>query len=429
VLLIVCAGLLAACGSDGPVGGVDATSSAGSAPGAAATNAAGFAPPSDAEAERALEHVRVLAGDIGSRATGTPNERRAAEYIRDQLEAAGYTVTIEPFTVDIPRDDSRVLGVPDTTGGMVTALAMTGAPDGEASGRVVQVGLGRAEDFAGLDLRGAVAFADRGVASFRDKAVNAQRAGAVALVVANNQQGPFRGSIASGPEAVTIPVVGVTSDGAALIDEAVGEGSRITVRVSRTSEPFESQNVVGQPSADPCTAYVGAHYDSVPQGPGANDNASGTGSVLELARTHRVPGLCYLAFGAEEVGLYGSAAFVRDHHVGSERFMLNLDMMGKIRGPVLIAGADEGSTALGTRASSIAGTAGIALPLGSFGPFASSDHVSFARVGVPAVTFYAGDDEFIHTARDNLDNVALEDLRTMLKAAAAVLRELLAAER
>ena len=371
----------------------------------------------------------MLAGGIGSRAAGTPGERRAAEYIRDQLQASGYTATIEPFTVDVPRDDSRVLGVPEAPAEMVTAIAMAGAPDGEASGRVVQVGLGRAEDFADLDVRGVVAFADRGVATFRDKAVNAQRAGAVALIVANNQPGPFRGTIAEGPEQLTIPVVGVSSDDAALIDEAVGQGARIGVRAARTSEPFESQNVLGQPSADPCTAYVGGHYDSVPQAPGANDNASGTASVLELARTHRVPRLCYVAFGAEEVGLVGSAAFVRDHRVTGGRFMLNLDMMGKVRGPQLVPGADEGSRALGERASRIAAQAGVAIPVGSYGPTASSDHVSFARAGVPAVTFYSGDDEFIHTARDNLENVSLEDMRPMLRAASAVLRELLAAER
>lgn len=369
----------------------------------------------------------MLAVDIGVRAAGSPGERRAAEYIRDQLQAAGYTATIEPFTVDIPRDDSRILEVPDTLNG-VQALAMSGALDGEAGGRVVQVGLGRPEDFAALDVRGAVAFADRGVVPFRDKALNAQRAGAVALVVANNQPGPFRGTIADGAERVTIPVVGVTSDDAALIDEAVGVGGQLTVRASRTSEPYQSQNVVGKPSAAPCTAYVGSHYDSVPAGPGANDNASGTGSMLELARTHRVPGLCYLAFGSEEIGLVGSEAFVRDHRVAGERFMLNLDMMGKIRGPELIAADDPASIALADRASRIVSASGITIPRGAFPSFASSDHASFVEAGVPAITFYSGDDEFIHTAQDTIDNVALEDLRVMLRAASAVLRELLATE-
>jgi aminopeptidase YwaD len=398
----------------------------------ATATAASNAPP-EAHAERVLAHVRVLAVDIGVRASGTPGERRAAEYIRDQLQASGYAVTIEPFTVDVPRDESQVLDVPEVAGGL-QALAMAGAPDGEARGRLVQIGLGRAEDVTGLNLRGAIAFADRGVAPFRDKALNAQRAGALALIVANNQPGRFRGTIADGgpgAERVTIPVVGVTSDDAALIDEALGQGTVVTVRALRKREPHQSQNVFARPSAGAsCTAYVGAHYDSVAQGPGANDNASGTASMLELARTHRAPGLCYLAFGAEEVGLVGSEAFVEAHGVGRERFMLNLDMMGKVRSPELITEpGDPASVALADRASRVAGLAGTVLPRGSFGPFASSDHASFVKAGVPAITFYSGDDEHIHTAQDTIENVSLADLRTMLRAASAVLRELLANER
>ena len=432
---------LAACGTSSPIsnpvsspdGGTSTAPAPASTPSSAASGQ--IAPSTQAEAERALAHVRVLAGDIGVRAAGTPGERRAAEYIRAQLQAAGYTVTLEPFTVDVPRDESRVLGVPDVPDvpGGVEALAMAGSPDGEASGRLVQVGLGRAEDMASLNLRGAIAFADRGVIAFREKAVNAQRAGAIALLVANNQPGRFRGTIADGPERLTIPVVGVTSEDAALIDEALGRGTPVTVRALRKSEPYQSQNVVARPSAsagDRCTAYVGAHYDSVPQGPGANDNASGTASMLELARTHRAPGLCYLAFGAEEVGLVGSKAFVEAHAVGGERFMVNLDMMGKVRGPEVITEPDHpASVALAQRASTTAGTSGTSLPRGSFGPFASSDHASFVDAGVPAITFYSGSDEHIHTAQDTIENVALEDLRVMLRAASAVLRELLASER
>jgi hypothetical protein len=57
------------------------------------------------------------------------------------------------------------------------------------------------------------------------------------------------------------------------------------------------------------------------------------------------------------------------------------------------------------------------LRAGVFPPFASSDHVSFSAVGVPAVTLTSGDDEFLHTAQDDLDNVDLESLRVMLHAA------------
>jgi len=65
------------------------------------------------------------------------------------------------------------------------------------------------------------------------------------------------------------------------------------------------------------------------------------------------------------------------------------------------------------------------LPLGSFGRFSGSDHIPFAEAGVPAVTFYSGGDNNIHTPLDNIDNVAVDDLAVMLKAGSAVLRKLI----
>ena len=63
----------------------------------------------------------------------------------------------------------------------------------------------------------------------------------------------------------------------------------------------------------------------------------------------------------------------------------------------------------------------------SFGPGTSSDHASFQNAGVPVLMFYAGDDQFIHTAQDDIANVSAEDLGKFLDVAAAVLDQLLGA--
>ncbi|MSP21701.1 MAG: M28 family peptidase [Dehalococcoidia bacterium] len=105
--------------------------------------------------------------------------------------------------------------------------------------------------------------------------------------------------------------------------------------------------------------------------------------------------------------------------------MINLDMMGKVRAPELITEPGHAaSVALVDRASQVACVAGTTILRGSFGPFASSDHASFVKAGVPAITFYSGDDENIHTAQDTVENVSLDGLRVMLRATRAVLREL-----
>ena len=161
----------------------------------------------------------------------------------------------------------------------------------------------------------------------------------------------------------------------------------------------------------------------MPLGPGANDNASGTALMIELAHTHRVDGLCVIAFGAEEIGLFGSRAFVDEHEdeVAQARFMLNFDMVSKITSPMFVAGDEE----LAALASDLASTLDEAIPVGSFPVFASSDHVSFENAGVPAITVHSGNDEFIHTGSDDLENVSAEDLALFLEISTALLRALL----
>lgn len=383
------------------------------------------APFAGTDTDRAFAHIVALAGDIGPRVAGSAEERRAAHYIAAQLEAAGYAVTLEPFPVEGTIDRSQLTAAGGDT---VPAIGMSGSAGGEATGPLVAARLGREIDFADVDVRGAVALLARGEITFAAKVANAEQAGAVAVIVVNNVPGPLRGALNTN---AGIPVVAVTGDDAELLlDPLTGTGATVRVLVEISEGPHESMNVVGRPSDDPCDAYLGAHYDSVADGPGANDNASGVTTLLEIARTHRSPGLCVVAFGAEEVGLIGSAAFVEQHDVGAASFMLNFDMTAKLTDLMLVVTPDDvRSSALAQRASTLATEAGFRIKPGNFPVFASSDHVSFSRAGVAAITVHSGDDPAIHTARDDLDNVSRESLEFMLGLSAAVLRGLLAGER
>ena len=201
----------------------------------------------------------------------------------------------------------------------------------------------------------------------------------------------------------------------------------LSVRAEIVIEDVESQNVVGRPPGGSCGAYLGAHYDSVAGAAGANDNASGSAAVTELARALRgAPGaetLCVVAFGAEEIGLNGSQAFVAAHDVTDAAFMLNFDMVAKITTPMFVRGDAE----LADYASLVASELGELLPADDFPRFASSDHVSFADAGVPAVTVHSGDDDFIHSPQDDIANVSRDDLARMLRIGEELARRLLAA--
>ena len=140
----------------------------------------------------------------------------------------------------------------------------------------------------------------------------------------------------------TIPVVGTTF--------AVGEslrggvtngptGSTVRIRVERVNETRTTYNVIAEtPGGDPDNVVVvGAHLDSVPRGPGINDNGSGSASILEVAETYaaqeRTPTskLRFAWWGAEEFGLLGSNHYVANlSQAERDRIALNLnfDMVG-----------------------------------------------------------------------------------------------------
>ena len=99
-------------------------------------------------------------------------------------------------------------------------------------------------------------------------------------------------------------------------------------------ELINSQNIIAElPGTLPDTIVVGAHYDSANlNAPGAVDNASGVGVLLELARvlskephqeTYQL-----VFFGAEEYGLVGSQFYTSQADLSAVRWMLNVDMVG-----------------------------------------------------------------------------------------------------
>ncbi|TQM62692.1 M28 family metallopeptidase [Humibacillus xanthopallidus] len=173
-------------------------------------------------------------------------------------------------------------------------------------------------------------------------------------------------------------------------------------------------NVVADPPGfDPARPHlvIGAHLDTVPQSPGAEDNASGITTMIELARMVREEPVAlpvrFVAFGAEEArGGNGTRyAFGSRHFVGSlgaaerraVRGMVALDRVG-VRSttvPVCTGGRGTGSLAAAIRSASRA--AGVAT---NGCTNRASDHVSFEAAGIPAVRIGSVPYAAYHSARD-----------------------------
>ena len=237
----------------------------------------------------------------GTRAAGTPGYTGSVDYVVDTLEAAGWNVTLDefPFTFIPPPTLQQLTPVAATyeTG------AFTGSGFGTVTGNVIPVDINlvpprdpvtsgcEAADFAaGFGGPSDIALIQRGTCTFAVKAVNAQAAGAEAVIIFNQGNTPAReglivGTLLPGGAGVTIPVVGASfADGAALAQA----GSTALIDV----DPPESRpqvNVIAElPGANNDNVVMaGAHLDSVQAGPGINDNGSGSAALLEVAEQHR----------------------------------------------------------------------------------------------------------------------------------------------
>lgn len=375
--------------------------------------------PAEHEGARALAIVQELAKE--PRVSGTAGEVRAAEYISGLFRSYGYTTELMQFEFD---GDRFRAGEVSLAGRAIEALTLAGSPGGKVQGTAVYVGLADTAGIAGKDLKGKVAVADRGTLNFVDKYGNVKDAGAIGLVLVNNRPGPFSGNLTT---LAAFPVVSVSQEDGAAVLEAAKAGQPIAIDAPSTAGLTKALNVIAKPSgSSECKILVGGHFDSVPSAPGANDNASGTANVLELARAAAADGLddglCFAAFGAEESGLYGSKALVaRMQAEGAlPRFMVNLDVTGIGKGVEVIG---EGQLAR----DAIARAAAIGIPaVASQLPANSgSDHQSFNDAGVPTVFFTSGDFSTIHSPQDVSADISEAMLDQVGDVALAVVKDLL----
>jgi len=389
------------------------------------------APAASFSGEAALQHVYYLAETIGSRPAGSAQEAAAAAYLAAELTRYGLQTEIQPFSIQLYEERAARVTPLDPAGPPIETSAFIYSGAGTVDAELVDAGLGRPTEWAPGALAGRVALLERGELTFAEKIANVTEAGAVAAIVFNQSDRGFTGTLRN---ISNIPAVTLgRSDGEALREQLARGPVRVEVAVDASVVTRQSRNVIGRlPGSRPGTVVVGGHFDSVPAGPGANDNGSGTATVLELARVfsqRQYPyTLVFVAFGSEEIGLRGSRHFVEalsDAERQEIKAMINLDMVG--------VGDEEhlvGTTELVDLAREVAD----AMPLQGYrasggGAGASSDHDSFQRVGIPILFIYRESDPNYHSPRDLAEYVDPANLALAGQLATGVLARLAAEER
>lgn len=371
--------------------------------------------------DRIMDHITTLSVEIGPRVASSPEEEVAAGYIAETLEDYGYDVEIQEFPYD------NTVGYATLAPGEERLLVRVGGSspltsDGAVTAPVVDAGLGAPGDFP-ADTPGSIALIQRGGTSFVDMITNAQDAGAVGVMIANNDWNIFSANVPG----AQIPFVTMNEEAGDLVRAT--EDAVVTLAVNRYTS---SQNVIAtrkptSPRHDTgkITTFV-AHYDSVPASPGANDNASGTATMLELARAYSSLPLGtevrFIAVGAEEVGLRGARHYVdqlTDEETSRIVANFNMDMTGTAgeAQTTLYVNTLDGDNLVAQRSRAAAERLGYGDIINA--PFhrGSSDHVPFHDVGIPAANHIWREpgthalEPWYHTPHDTIEHISEERLQ------------------
>jgi aminopeptidase YwaD len=329
-----------------------------------------------------MAHVRYLADDaLQGREVGSPGERCAADYIAGYLRSLGLTGAgadgsfFQAFEVRMgsvlgPETSLLVSGAPVplregwipfgfSSSGTVTAPLIYGGPGVSRPG---------SEDdaYAHLDLNGRIVVVEASDphgsgGSFlagdpHFKAATAAGRGAAGVLLLLDDDTPLPDPSLERRPSVRVPAGAIAGSAARRIREAATEGREASITAAVQPRMVEARNVAAlipgsDPALDDQVLIIGAHYDHLGYGEegslapdagkvhnGADDNASGTAALMEVARRMmEAPeqpsrSVLFLAFTGEEKGLWGSGHYVKEPLLPLENTvaMINLDMVGRL---------------------------------------------------------------------------------------------------
>src|SRR3954452_7113109 len=446
--------------------------------------------------ESYVAHIKFLASpDLKGRLTGTPQLKKAAEYLAAQfsqakLEPLGgsyfqdFEVTARTGLSDNDTLTLRLGGQPRKLKQGTDFVPLNLSGNGTTSRTVVFAGYGitapeyHYDDYSQIDVRDKVVlvlrhepqendkesvFAGKDLtqhAVFSSKIVNAKLHGAKAVLIVNdlpNHPGyadelprfePLMATEDYGilVEQVSVPVVNDLLAGSKeTLQSVIGEIDRdlaphsfalasdvsAAVSVDLQQEKRTVHNVAAYwPGQTNEYVILGAHYDHLGVGeqnslapsqagtvhPGADDNASGTAGVVEVARrfastgAHR-RGFLFLCFAGEEEGLLGSAYYAAHplKPLADAVSMINMDMIGRLKDNKLyIGGVATGST-FKPVVDEATREAGFKADQSEVGGYGASDHTSFTTRQVPTLFFFSGLHSDYHKPSDTWDKIHAQD--------------------
>ena len=238
------------------------------------------------------------------------------------------------------------------------------------------------------------------------------------------------------------PLAGWRIRGQTAIERTETEGRNVMAVLPGVGWPQEGTDAAAA-KRPPETVVLGAHYDHLGYGGansaapgehavhhGADDNASGTALLVEVARMLKQEGpfprtILFVAFSGEERGLLGSAHYAANAAVplADTAAMVNLDMVGRLDGNKIVVhgtGTGTGLDALVDRFVAARGFEAAKEP-GGFGP---SDHSSFYARKIPVLHLFTGSHSDYHRPTDTADKISYDGMVRITRLVADIVRDL-----
>jgi Zn-dependent M28 family amino/carboxypeptidase len=350
----------------------------------------------------------------GTRAVGTPGYEASVDYVVNTLRNSGFEVQTPEFSARVFKAEKGSVAVGGQT---VDARALEyslGTPPEGVTGPLVAAPADDSpgcspSDYDKVPVQGAVVLVERGTCPFSQKEDAAAQRGAVGMVVVDNVDEQSMGGTLGANTDVKMPVVSVTKS---VGMQLRGLSGPTTIKLNASTQSFKARNVIAQTKTGSPTDVVmaGAHLDSVPEGPGINDNGSGVAAVLEtavqLGNSPQVHNAVRFGFwGAEELGLIGSRNYVESLNLDALKniaLYLNFDMLASPNPGYFTYDGDQ-SLPLDARGQPVVpeGSAGIERTLVAYLKLADktaqdtsfdgrSDYDGFTLAGIPSGGLFSG---------------------------------------
>lgn len=385
-------------------------------------------------------HVQYLAGDqLEGRRTGSSGEMLAMQYIGNYfgkagLEPKGTAGFIQEFTINegkqVPESDNQFIVNEKPLTLYLDYYPLAWSAEGTTTGS------------ASLDLR------EKGEPWFWDakdvveenknnphfsidevlqkEALHAGKKGAKALIIFNSGKQTdnilFNRNDISATAA--LPVFYITPRGLKKYFADASGIYDVKMKVKMIPTSRKAHNVVGYINNNATsTVVIGAHYDHLGHGEdknaldtstdihnGADDNASGTAALMELARLlknngNKVNNYIFIAFSGEELGLFGSKYWLDNPTIsGKPNYMINMDMVGRYTPDKKLTIGGYGTSPVWSQVFSSVPAGNLITRFDSSGA-GPSDHASFYRKDIPVLFFFTNSHEDYHKTTDDWDKI------------------------